>query len=132
MRKRIKKYFLTLFGLMCVALGLIGAVLPILPTTPFLILALACFAKSSPRFHQQLLNNRWFGADLQQWGQSRTITRRSKVKAMLLIVLTFAVSIGVLHGRLPLQLGLLTLGCILLIFMWRLKEARTIAVRMDD
>lgn len=132
MRKRIKKYFLTLFGLMCVALGLIGAVLPILPTTPFLILALACFAKSSPRFHQQLLNNRWFGADLQQWEQSRTITRRSKVKAMLLIVLTFAVSIGVLHGRLPLQLGLLTLGCILLIFMWRLKEARTIAVRMDD
>ena len=67
MRKRIKKYFLTLFGLMCVALGIIGAVLPILPTTPFLILALACFAKSSPRFHQQLLNNRWFGADLQQW-----------------------------------------------------------------
>jgi len=132
MRKRIKKYFLTLFGLMCVALGIIGAVLPILPTTPFLILALACFAKSSPRFHQQLLNNRWFGADLQQWEQSRTINRRSKVKAMLLIVLTFAVSIGVLHGRLPLQLGLLTLGCILLIFMWRLKEARIIVVRVDD
>ncbi len=132
MRKRIKKYFLTLFGLMCVALGIVGAALPILPTTPFLILALACFAKSSPRFHRKLLNNRWFGADLQQWEQSRTISRRSKVKAMLLIVLTFAVSIGVLHSRLSLQLGLLTLGCILLIFIWRLKETRAIAVRVDD
>lgn len=132
MRKRIKKYFLTLFGLMCVALGIIGAVLPVLPTTPFLILALACFAKSSPRFHQQLLNNRWFGADLQQWEQSRTITRSSKIKAMLLIALTFAISIGVLHGRLALQVGLLALGCILLIFMWRLKEARTITVHVDD
>ncbi|NOQ94794.1 MAG: DUF454 family protein, partial [Methylophaga sp.] len=66
MRKRIKKYLLLISGLLFLALGIIGAVLPILPTTPFLILALACFANSSPRFHQMLLNNRWFGAALQQ------------------------------------------------------------------
>ena len=132
MRKRIKKYLLTLFGLLFVVLGIVGAVLPILPTTPFLILALACFANSSPRFHQMLLNNRWFGAALQQWETSRSITRKTKIKAMLMIVFTFAVSIGVLHERLQLQLGLLTLGCILLVFIWRLKEVCAIKVHVDD
>jgi len=129
MRKRIKKYLLLISGLLFLALGIIGAVLPILPTTPFLILALACFANSSPRFHQMLLNNRWFGAALQQWEESRSISRASKIKAMLMVVLTFSVSIGVLHGKLPLQLMLLTLGCVLLVFMWRMKEAETLPVR---
>lgn len=132
MHKRIKKYILTLLGLFFVALGIIGAVLPVLPTTPFLLLALACFANSSPRFHHKLLNNRWFGTALQQWGANRSITRSTKVKAMLMIVVTFAVSIGVLHGRLPLQLGLLTLGSILLVFIWRLKEDQAVTVPVND
>lgn len=126
MRKRIKKYLLIFLGILFIILGIIGAILPILPTTPFLILALACFANSSPRFHQMLLNNRWFGAALRQWDDNRSITRTSKIKAMTLIVLTFTLSIGVLHGRLPLQLGLFTLASILLTFMWRLKEAEPI------
>ena len=132
MRKKIKKYLLILCGLLSIVLGIIGAVLPILPTTPFLILALACFANSSPRFHKMLLNNRYFGAALQQWEQDRTITRASKIKAMLLVVLTFSLSITVLHGRLPLQLGLLVLGSVLLIFMWRLKETRVIPATIID
>ncbi len=132
MRKRIKKYILLVIGLLSVLLGVIGAVLPILPTTPFLILALACFAKSSPRFHAMLLNNPWFGGALQQWEASRTITRAIKIKAMLLVVLTFTVSIGVLYGRLHLQLGLLLLACVLLVFMWRLKEADVVEVPVLD
>ena len=132
MRKRIKKYLLILLGVVFVVLGVIGAVLPILPTTPFLLLALACFANSSPRFHKMLLNNRWFGSALRQWEENRSITRGSKVKAMILIILTFSVSIGILDGRLQLQLGLLVLGSILLIFMWRLKEAVAIPVNITD
>jgi len=130
MRKKIKKYVLIVLGVMFVIFGVIGAILPILPTTPFLLLALACFANSSPRFHKILLNNRWFGRDLQQWEENRSIARTSKIKAMILIVVTFAVSIGILHGRLHLQLGLLFLGSLLLIFMWRLKEAKPIAIKI--
>ena len=128
MRRRIKKYLLLIFGLLFVTLGILGAILPILPTTPFLLLALACFANSSPRFHQMLLNNRWFGAALRQWEENRSITRASKLKAMILIVLTFTLSIVILHGKLQLQLGLLTMGSILLTFMWRLKEAEIVPV----
>lgn len=132
MRKQIKKYLLIFVGLLSIALGIIGAVLPILPTTPFLILALACFANSSPRFHRMLLNNRWFGSALQQWEENRTITRRSKIKAMILVVLTFSLSIGILHGKFQLQMGLLVLGNILLAFMWRLKEAKAIPATITD
>ena len=132
MRKQIKKYLLILFGLLSLTLGIIGAVLPILPTTPFLILALACFSNSSPRFHRMLLNNRWFGSALQQWEESRTINRTSKLKAMILVVLTFSLSIGILHGKLQLQIGLLVIGSILLAFMWRLKEAKAIPASIAD
>ena len=132
MRKQIKKYLLIFCALLSIALGIIGAVLPILPTTPFLILALACFANSSPRFHKMLLNNRWFGSALQQWEENRTITRASKLKAIVLVVLTFSMSIGILHGKLQLQFGLLVLGSVLLAFMWRLKEAKAIPAPISD
>lgn len=123
MRERIKKYLLLISGLLFVLLGVVGAVLPILPTTPFLIIALYCFANSSPRFHKMLISNPWFGSALQQWEASRTISRVSKVKAITLIIITFALSIGILYGKLYLQFGLLALGTILLVFMWRIKEA---------
>ncbi|MFW5444368.1 MAG: YbaN family protein [Methylococcaceae bacterium] len=132
MRKRIKKYLLFFFGLLFMLLGIIGAVLPILPTTPFLILALACFANSSPRFHRMLLNNRYFGTALRQWEKNRTISRASKIKAMILIVLTFTISIVILHGKIQLQLLLITIASILLVFMWRLKEADKISVPIED
>ena len=132
MRRQIKKFLLILLGIVFVALGVIGALLPILPTTPFLLLALACFANSSPRFHKMLLNNRWFGSALRQWEENRSITRASKVKAMILIVLTFTISIGILNGRPQLQLGLLVMGSLLLTFMWRIKEAELILVRITD
>lgn len=125
MRKHIKKYSLLFIGFLSVILGLIGVVLPILPTTPFLILALACFAKSSPRFHQMLLHNPWFGATLQQWEESKTIDHKSKIKAIMLIILTFMTSIAVLYEKPHLQAGLLILGGILLTFIWRLKESNT-------
>lgn len=123
MRQKIKKYSLIILGITFVILGVIGAVLPLLPTTPFLLLALACFANSSPSFHSKLLNNRWFGRDLKQWEQNRSIRRSSKIKAMVMIVITFAVSITILHGRYSLQGGLVLLGTILLAYLWQMKEA---------
>ena len=114
-------YFLS--GLLCLVAGIIGVFLPLLPTTPFLILALILFAESSPRFHRMLLNNRWFGPALQQWEKDRSISRGSKRKAMLLVVLTFAISITLLHEKPALQLMLLALMSALLVFLWRLRES---------
>lgn len=123
MRQQIKHWLLISFGWLCVLLAVLGALLPLLPTTPFLILALACFAESSPRFHQMLLNHRWFGPPLHQWQQSHTIRRTVKFKAMLLIVISFAISILILWGRPALQLMLVALCLLLLGCVFRLKES---------
>ncbi|MBE0439544.1 MAG: YbaN family protein [Gammaproteobacteria bacterium] len=123
MRAIIKHYLLLTTGWLFVILGIIGAFVPLLPTTPFLIVALACFANSSPRFHSMLLNNKWFGPPLAQWEHSHTIRHQVKRKAMMLIIATFTISIIMLSGRLGLQLMLVCLCLILLAFVWQLKES---------
>tara|TARA_R110002050_G_scaffold9504_1_gene33001 strand:- start:144223 stop:144600 length:378 start_codon:yes stop_codon:yes gene_type:complete len=123
MRTKIKHILLIIFGWFFIVLGAIGAVLPLLPTTPFLILALACFAESSPRFHRMLLTNKWFGPPLTQWEKNKTIRREIKRKVMLLIIATFGISIAVLAGRVELQLMLVCFCMIVLFFVFRLKES---------
>ena len=123
MRTKLKHILLISLGWGFVLLGAIGAVLPLLPTTPFLILALACFAESSPRFHRMLLNHKWFGPPLAQWEKTHTIRRSVKKKVYLLIILTFGLSICVLWGRTGLQLMLVGICLLLLWFISRLKEA---------
>jgi len=69
-------------GLTFVGLGILGIVLPVLPTTPFMILALWCFARSSEKFHQWLINHRVFGPLLQKWEQHRVIPPIAKIAAV--------------------------------------------------
>lgn len=71
-----------LAGLFFVALGVVGAFLPVLPTTPFLILAAACFARSSPRLEAWLLSHPVFGPMLSDWRQRGAIPRHAKLAAL--------------------------------------------------
>ncbi len=84
-------------GIVFVAVGAIGVILPLLPTTPFLLLAAYCFARSSPGLHDWLLNHRSFGPLISNWDQYGGIDRRSKRIAIVVIVLTpiIAILIGV-------------------------------------
>ena len=122
MKKMLHTSLFLFLGWSSVILGIIGIMLPILPTVPFMILALGCFAKSSPKYHQMLLNNHWFGDELKQWEQNRIVSCQTKRKATVLILVTFSISIALLYGRMGLQLMLLMIAVILLFFIWRLKE----------
>ncbi len=73
-------------GFLCVALGALGLLLPVMPTTPFLLLAAACFARSSPRFYDWLLNLRLFGTLIRNWQQTRSIPIRAKLLAIAAIL----------------------------------------------
>ena len=123
MEKALKRYLLISLGWLSVIIGSIGAVLPILPTTPFLILALACFSKSSPRFHRMLLNNKWFGPVLTEWEKNKTISRQVKLRSMALVIISFSISIIILSGRTGLQLMLVVLGLVALAVIYQLKES---------
>ena len=122
MKEILKNHLLITLGWVFVVIAVIGVVLPLLPTTPFLIVALALFSKSSPRFHQMLLDNKWFGPALKQWETTKTLSRKTKRKSTVLITITFAVSIAILSGRPYLQLMLVSIALILLFFIWRIDE----------
>jgi uncharacterized membrane protein YbaN (DUF454 family) len=124
MRKFIQNNLLVIFGWLFTLLGLIGIILPVLPTTPFLIVALVLFSKSSPRFHQMLLNNTWFGPTLKQWERDKTLSRKTKYKALFLILITFSISVFIFSDKVQLQLLLVGIAIVLIISIWRIKEYR--------
>ena len=81
-RPRLVRGLFLAAGLACLGLGLVGVVLPVLPTTPFLILAAACFARSSQRLERWLLDHPRFGAPLRAWRERGAIPRRAKAAAL--------------------------------------------------
>lgn len=132
MRKTLQNHLLIIIGWICILLAVIGVVLPLFPTTPFLILALVFFSKSSTRFHQMLLNNVWFGPILKQWEENKTLSRSIKYKVTLLIIVTFLISITIFHKMILIQLLLVTLAIVLLFFIWRIKEAPVVSKSLDN
>ncbi|MGV3512432.1 MAG: YbaN family protein [Novosphingobium sp.] len=70
-------------GVISVALGAIGAFLPILPTVPFFLLATFCFARSNPAWEQRLLDHPRYGPPLRQWKERRAISRKAKQGALI-------------------------------------------------
>jgi uncharacterized membrane protein YbaN (DUF454 family) len=77
-------------GWLFVGLGVIGAFLPVMPTTPFLLLAVACFARSSPRLESWLMNHRQFGPPLRDWRERGAISLKAKATAISLMALSYA------------------------------------------
>ncbi|MER2510687.1 MAG: YbaN family protein [Amaricoccus sp.] len=94
-----------------VAVGAVGVVLPVLPTTPFLILAAACFARSSPRFERWLLDHRIFGPLLRDWRARGAIPVRAKVAAVAGSGAGFLMMLAARPGPVPMACaGALILG----------------------
>ena len=104
-------------GLICVGLGIIGALLPLMPTTVFLILAAGCFARSSPRLEAWLLNHKRFGPTLRAWRANGAIPRKAKIAACAGIALGFALFVVGAHPKLMLELivGVVMAACALFI-----------------
>ena len=92
-RNRLAVALFVTIGCIAVGLGSLGVVLPLLPTTPLLLLAAFCFAKSSTRLHQKLLKNRFLGPPIRRWQETRTLSRRTKAGAITLVLVSFGVSI---------------------------------------
>lgn len=116
-----RRFLLIAAGGGALLLGLIGIVVPLLPTTPFLLLAAVCFANSSPRLHQWLLAHPTFGPPIESWRRYRAISRRAKWMGSLSMALVLIV--GWLMDLAPWLLGIQAIALTgVSVFLWSRPE----------
>ncbi len=119
---RLVRSLLLAAGFISLALGVIGIFVPVLPTTPFVLLAAACFARSSRRFHAWLLANRTFGPMVDEWERHKSLPYRTKVTAIALMSISLAMSIVFFVRPAWLKITLAFLGLALAIWMYRIPS----------
>ncbi|MBB4304602.1 hypothetical protein GGD81_003662 [Rhodobium orientis] len=114
-------------GFLSLALGALGAVLPLLPTTPFLLLAAFSFARSSERFHDWLINHRYFGPPIRDWRESGAISQRAKILGTAAMAGAVALSavIGVPPMLLAVQAAVMIPVCL---FIWTRPSPQRVPV----
>jgi uncharacterized protein len=95
----IRRVLLIAGGFLCIGMAYLGAILPGLPTTPWVLLASYCFSRSSPRLQRWLRRSPIFGRLIQDWDTHRGLRR--PVKAIAIVMIVAVVSVSILSGRLP-------------------------------
>lgn len=94
----VRKALLIFFGTVCVGLGIMGMFLPLMPTTVFLLMAAYCYSKSSNRFHNWLLNNRFLGKYIKSYKTGQGISIRQKVTTIAILWASIGFSIWYVSG----------------------------------
>ncbi|MFO7577338.1 MAG: YbaN family protein [Pelovirga sp.] len=119
-RQRLLRWILLGSGFLCVALGTLGIFLPVLPTVPFLLLAAACFARSSERFHNWLLEHPHLGPILHAYLDGQGIPLRAKISALVLLWISIPVSVFFFIPLLWIQILLIGIGLAVSVHLLRL------------
>ena len=105
----IKKVLYIILGCIGVGLGAVGAVLPLLPSFPFLLLAAFCFARSSERLNNWFINTRLYKENLESYVQGKGMTRKTKVKIMVTVTILMSIGFIMMHA---VPVGRIVLGCV--------------------
>lgn len=119
-RGRAARAFWMVLGLLLLGVGLVGAFVPLLPTFDFLLLALPCFARSSPRLEAWLLNHPRFGPSLRAWRRAGAVPRHAKIMACIGMSLGYA--IFWLHAPPALWLSLAIAAFLLFWMVWIVRR----------
>ena len=118
----MKNILLKIIGIFFVGLAILGVILPLLPTTPFLLISAGCFAKASPYLHNKLLQSKLFGQLIKDWQQHKTISKKSKQISLISMLLAGCWSCYMLNSlTLKVLVILLMLGPA--IFIYRLPNS---------
>lgn len=122
---RLKKALLVVVGCLSLALGAIGAVLPILPTVPFLMLSAFCFAKSSEKLHSWFISTKLYKKNLESFVKGEGMTVKTKVKIMSTVTILMAIGF-IMMSRVPVGRVILAIVwvCHVEYFVFRVKTLR--------
>lgn len=104
------------------ATGIVGVFVPLLPTTPLMLLAAACYARGSNRLHDALVNSRLFGPTIREWRRHRSVPFRTKWTAVALMGATLATSIVLAVENAYERVGLAVFGVVLAVWMARIPS----------
>ena len=118
-RSRPVRLVLAVVGTVSLAIGVLGVVLPVLPTTPFLLLAAACYARASTRMYGWLLGQPALGSIIVRWRETRSMAPGVKTRAIVMVLVTFGLSIWLVDA-LALRLMLGAIGMTVMIFLSRI------------
>ncbi len=108
-RKKLNNVVLFVLGTLFFAIGIIGVFVPVLPTTPFLLLASFFYLRSSKRMHHWLMNHRVFGSYIRNYVLYRAVPKPTKIRAILFLWTTLIVSM-MLVDQLAIRIGLVVVG----------------------
>lgn len=120
--RRGMRLLLLLLGVLFVAIGVAGVFLPVLPTTPFMLVAAACFARSSDRFYDWLLGHPVLGTTVREWREHRSIPRRVKWTAIGAMAITLTVSIVFFVPYPEIEIALASFGLGLALYLYRIPS----------
>lgn len=120
----IRKAILIFAGTMCLALGVLGMFLPLLPTTVFLLMAAYCYSRSSERFHTWLLNNRFCGSYISNYKSGKGISIRQKISTIAILWASISFSIWMLSAGFWLTLLLVAIAVGVSLHLILLKNYR--------
>lgn len=125
---KIKRYIYIIVGLLSFAIGAIGVILPILPTTPFLLLASFCFVRGSEKFDRWFKSTKMYKKHLESFVNEKAMTMKQKVIILLFVNIMLAIPI-ILIDNLHMRLFLLGLICIkLYYFIFKIKTIKPYAI----
>lgn len=113
------RVLLVVIGTIALGVGVAGILVPVLPTTPFVLLAAACYARASTRLYGWLLGQPALGPIITEWRRSRALPPGVRRRALALVTLTFGVSIILVDGALV-RAGLAVVGVVLMTFLYRI------------
>jgi uncharacterized protein len=119
--KRCVNCLFIIAGTVSLAIGLIGIVLPILPTTPFLLLTAACYAKGSKRFYDWLLGNKWFGNYIKNYHEGRGVPLTIKLYTIFLLWITILASAFLVIETWWVRIILITIAISVSIHLYKIK-----------
>lgn len=121
--KSIKKYILIFLGSLSLTLGIIGVFFPVLPTTPFLLLASLCYVKSSDRLYKWLINHKLLGEYIYNYMTYRAIKRKVKTRALVFLWISLVISM-LITSSLHLKIFLCIVGVGVSIHLFSLKTLK--------
>lgn len=117
------RIFFLIAGFTALSAGVVGAFLPILPTTPFILLAAFCFSRSSPRLHRWLREHQIFGKLVQDWEEKGSVARKPKLIATAMIIVLFGYTLIFVPVALLIKVIVTGIGIGVLLYLWSLPES---------